>query len=621
MKSYRFVLFAVGLIIFLSLSLSAQPGGEDKGKGKKGPPFELGKVLPPFIRDELDLTDDQQKQIAELEKLVRAKLLKILTEEQQKRIQGMAGKGPKGPEGKDKGPKAPPEEKDKENPAERPALSTDPPTANLVKNPVFARGSARPGVPDHYTLEGDVEWVPAGGKYEFAHRGIALHSGKDLNRDGSRSGSVSQDVIAFTPGRGKWFRFSCRGLAESNFAVEKDGLLMKVDYFSKTGPLDGVTRKLYPQIEKDRIDLAENGKRRQGGGSVWKTYQHDFMLPFAEIDRLRLTVVFRHGAAVTDKQAQFFVSEFSLIPIPDPTERSRPVQSAKGKLVAPDDLVSLGGRWYYRPEKPGDKTVPANLVIDHRNADQLFYLDHQLSNPFAENMSSWLLKGYLDRQGNLVAQDRFVPDNIVIRFEGKTMIVQTKNLPNHPTAVFPALAGSGDRNPNYIQEQSQTFYLPLEPKHNPNAKAMDKTNSNRALPMGPIGIALNGVVFFNPFDADIQDATDLMDRCCGHPSPRNQYHYHKYPVCVKSPFIDEGNDHSPLIGFALDGFPVYGPYEGKGQMAKDARDQPLNDFNVHHDDVHGWHYHVTPGRYPYIIGGYWGEVDARNGLKKGGKKK
>ena len=75
-----------------------------------------------------------------------------------------------------------------------------------------------------------------------------------------------------------------------------------------------------------------------------------------------------------------------------------------------------------------------------------------------------------------------------------------------------------------------------------------------------------------------------MDRCCGHPSPDNRYHYHKYPVCVKSPFVDEGEEHSPLIGFAFDGFPIYGPYESKGLMAKDDKANPLNEFNMHYDE-------------------------------------
>ena len=61
-----------------------------------------------------------------------------------------------------------------------------------------------------------------------------------------------------------------------------------------------------------------------------------------------------------------------------------------------------------------------------------------------------------------------------------------------------------------------------------------------------------------------------LDRCCGHPSPGIEYHYHKYPVCVKSPWTDDGTAHSPLIGFAFDGFPIYGPYEAAGELAKDS---------------------------------------------------
>jgi hypothetical protein len=142
---------------------------------------------------------------------------------------------------------------------------------------------------------------------------------------------------------------------------------------------------------------------------------------------------------------------------------------------------------------------------------------------------------------------------------------------------------------------------------------MNADDSNRGLPMGPIGVAINGVVFFNPFDAEMTDATDLMDRCCGHPEPREgRYHYHKYPVCVKSPFVDEGEGHSSLIGWAFDGFPIYGPYESPGIMAKDSSTNPLNEFNLHYDEDHGWHYHVTPGKFPYMLGGYWGQVDQRN---------
>ena len=42
--------------------------------------------------------------------------------------------------------------------------------------------------------------------------------------------------------------------------------------------------------------------------------------------------------------------------------------------------------------------------------------------------------------------------------------------------------------------------------------AMDKTNSNRALPMGAIGFAVNGVAFFNPFDMEGSEAVNILNR-------------------------------------------------------------------------------------------------------------
>ncbi len=95
----------------LALLAFTQPGDEKGKAGKKGfPPFELGRVLPPFLREQLDLSDDQSRKLAELEAEVRQKLEKILTEEQVRRLKELSGKGPKGffpgkDEKKDKGKK------------------------------------------------------------------------------------------------------------------------------------------------------------------------------------------------------------------------------------------------------------------------------------------------------------------------------------------------------------------------------------------------------------------------------------------------------------------------------------------------------------------------------------
>lgn len=488
---------------------------------------------------------------------------------------------------------------------------TEPP-AGLVKNPRFMKEGSDQKSPADYMLQGDASWVWCGDEHEYTDAGIALDSGPDAKKDDERAGSVTQRVSGFEGGFGKWFRFTVRGLAEPNFSVADNQLYMRVGYFGDKGAnsLDAVTQFIYPLVENDRKALAVNGDYFKNGGAAWKTYAFEFRLPFAEIDTMDLSVGFKQGNAASSKDAEFYVTEFSLEPITAPADA--PAIARASKSPAPDlkSLVHLGGRWYYKPDSSGADR-PQTLVVSAKNADRLFYMDGQLSNPFANNMTAWLRKGFLDLKGSAVEEDRFVPDNVVLEFvDGKEMVVHARNLPNHPTAKFPD--DGGLRNPNSIQEKDITYYLPLEPVRNPKAIAMNNTNSNRALPMGSIAFAINGVAFYNPFDAGGMEAVSIMDRCCGHPSPDNRYHYHKYPVCVKSPFADFGEEHSPLIGFALDGFPIYGPYVAKGLMAKDDTKNPLDAFNMRFDEVRGWHYHVTPGKFPYVIGGFAGTVDARN---------
>jgi len=110
-----FAALALGLVGMASLGQPPEEkgkppfdkkGGEfDKKKpfDKKGPPgFVPGKVLPPHVRDLLDLTPEQDKKIRELEDEVRGKLQRILTEDQIRRISELKDKGPKGPpDGKD----------------------------------------------------------------------------------------------------------------------------------------------------------------------------------------------------------------------------------------------------------------------------------------------------------------------------------------------------------------------------------------------------------------------------------------------------------------------------------------------------------------------------------------
>lgn len=502
------------------------------------------------------------------------------------------------------------------------------PARNLVLNPEFEKAGSARDTPEGYELSGRAQWNYTGYQDEVNTLGIALES---YSADGNAAGSVSQLVRNLDPKYGKWLRFSFRGLPEDGFKVRGDQLFMKLDFLSKGGTnyLDSAERLIYREVEQDRKVLTVNGNYGRGGAAVWRSYAFEELLPFPEVDAVQVTVGFKNGSAAEAKHSAFFVDDFSLTQNAasfrgqqDPAEISRPTPPPPA--ASPEGMVALGGRWYYRPA-PGERVETASgklsgsLKVTEANADRLFYRDHLLVNPFAGNMTAWLRKGHLDREGRIVSQDRFVPDNVTLGFTAgsEVMVVHARNIPNHATARFPDRYGTQGYNPSYIQEHDYTYYLPLVPKPNPQAAAMTPNNSNRALPMGSVGFAVNGVVFYNPFDAGMQDASSIMDRCCGHPSPDNRYHYHKYPICVNTPFLDKGEGHSPVIGFAFDGIPVYGPYESRGLMAKDDPAHPLNAFNLHEDAVRGLHYHVTPGKFPYIIGGYFGQVDSHNFDRRG----
>ena len=241
---------------------------------------------------------------------------------------------------------------------------------------------------------------------------------------------------------------------------------------------------------------------------------------------------------------------------------------------APANLKPVGGKWYVQE---GSKPV-----YYYKDAGQ--YVD---------------LFSYHTRDSN---KDGI--DNIRLKHDAQFLLMDSQGYPNHPTAVFP---NSG--NPNRILVQDFHFRIPLKPK---------LTGEITRVPMGPIGTAINGVVFFNPFEMGGMNAVEgysevWLDSCCGHPQQHGVYHYHKYPACVKSPFPDEGQRHSPILGFAWDGFPVHGPYESKGVLAKDLTgDSALDVCNGHSDAERGYHYHVTPGKFPYLIGGYHGVVETSN---------
>lgn len=511
---------------------------------------------------------------------------------------------------------------------------------NLIRNPAFEQLDGS-GKPVGYELSGGATYQRAllDPRADAAGHGIALGSAAGGGPQPS-SGAVSQ-TVAIDSHQGRAFCFRFRGLPQDGFTVADDGLYMAVAFSGDSGRTvyDAKRKQLYPLVQQARRDLSKNGDGRVGGAAVWRDYVLTFYVPFPQVDQLTLTVNWkRDGAPTITSNApeagarpsgpgrrgeppvkridtaggSFLVSDLRLTRLPEPV-KSKTQEVLTVIQPAAGELLPLGGRWSYHA-KPGETQAPA--LFDHTNAARLLYRDGPnggYTAPFAGNVSASLHAGNKDLSGHLVTADQTVADNVTVRFEASSLVLHTHGIPNHPTGRFPEDGVGPGFNPSHIQEQDETYYLPLEPKMNPAHLVTTSDNSNRALNMGPIGVAVNGVVFFNPFDAGSMDASNIMDRCCGHPNQDGQYHYHKYPICLNSPWSDEGNAHSPLLGWAFDGFPIYGPYESANVMAKDVTGTAaLNTFNLHYDEQRGWHYHVTPGAFPYLIGGYWGQVVRRN---------
>ena len=97
------------------------------------------------------------------------------------------------------------------------------------------------------------------------------------------------------------------------------------------------------------------------------------------------------------------------------------------------------------------------------------------------------------------------------RIEGNGLPVKT------PTGRFPVSwrdpAHQIDPNPNSIRPQHIRLTLPANPKI---------AQEPSCVPMGMIGIALNGVAIFNALDDGGRDAVahEVQDLCDGHPQSR-----------------------------------------------------------------------------------------------------
>ena len=204
------------------------------------------------------------------------------------------------------------------------------------------------------------------------------------------------------------------------------------------------------------------------------------------------------------------------------------------------------------------------------------------------------------------------PSSFAIHVEGDSRVITWNDVPNHPTGVFPIARSDDayqyDRNPNSIRVQSMEIALPVAP----TLAAQPSCAPNA------VGVLLSGVALFNALDAPGRDAVahETQDSCDGHPQQGGVYHYHNASPCLLKE-IDPGSGPSKLIGYAVDGFGIYGPRDENGnELSSDDLDAchgRTSPVEWEGKTVTMYHYVATLD-YPYTIGclkGTWSQETVR----------
>ena len=173
----------------------------------------------------------------------------------------------------------------------------------------------------------------------------------------------------------------------------------------------------------------------------------------------------------------------------------------------------------------------------------------------------------------------------------------------------------------------------------PVVQASTKTNTG----LGAIGLWINGMAVFNAKDANYWNGSGFsmgisttgwnrnayywegsgFDQCNGHPAG-TLYHNHVYAKCMET---ETPGVHSPIVGYAFDGFPIYGPYaytntNGTGAIKLIVSSYVLSSISNRNSGTNGTGMAGPPvnGTYPlgsmcedYVYTAGAGDLDQYNG--------
>ena len=120
----------------------------------------------------------------------------------------------------------------------------------------------------------------------------------------------------------------------------------------------------------------------------------------------------------------------------------------------------------------------------------------------------------------------------------------------------------------------QRYSFPLIP-------TIDEVSNPNSRLGNVIGVLVNGVPLYSFYEStsyrDLltwegitnEYSKYTLDICGGHAHSDHLYHYHQLPLCLQQRLRDDGTlPHSPIYGWMMDGFPLYGPYHNGSQRVK-----------------------------------------------------
>jgi hypothetical protein len=157
-----------------------------------------------------------------------------------------------------------------------------------------------------------------------------------------------------------------------------------------------------------------------------------------------------------------------------------------------------------------------------------------------------------------------------------------------------------------LNDLTLTYYIPAYP--------VKTTTATTTGGLDYWGISLDGFPYAEaPPSAIVNGEVALpsLDACGGHPQPDGPYHWHLVPEVVNNLLDQEGitavtctnteQTSNEIVGYARDGFPIYGYEDSDGSTPSDL-DDCSGHLGVTDDFPDGlYHYHITNEDVPNIL--------------------